>query len=199
MYLDNKYTVWYNNIITKAQHRVLVGYKEKHHIIPKSLGGDDTLFNLVELTAKEHFVCHMLLVRMTTGLSKKKMQLAMHKMCSFKPTQYRHKPTASQYEWIRKQCAEATSGENNPNYKTGLYCKKDAPRYPNHTYWFGKKRPYAKRTVTTFGNKNPNAKSVVTPNGIFSTVKEASESHNIGPNALRARIKKNSTEYYYLR
>jgi hypothetical protein len=35
MYLTNKYTTWYNNIIAKAQVRVnQTGYFEKHHIIP---------------------------------------------------------------------------------------------------------------------------------------------------------------------
>lgn len=36
-------------------------YSEIHHIIPRSLGGSDDKINLVKLTAKEHFVCHLLL------------------------------------------------------------------------------------------------------------------------------------------
>lgn len=36
-------------------------YYEKHHIIPKCLGGNDDKCNLVLLTAKEHFICHHLL------------------------------------------------------------------------------------------------------------------------------------------
>lgn len=51
----------YNQIIEKAKNRILEGYKEKHHIIPKCLGGNNDKENLVELTAKEHFLCHMLL------------------------------------------------------------------------------------------------------------------------------------------
>lgn len=52
------------------------GYTEKHHIIPKSLGGDNSKENIVRLTAKEHFVCHRLLCKMTEGKSKQKMILA---------------------------------------------------------------------------------------------------------------------------
>jgi hypothetical protein len=36
-------------------------YYERHHIIPKSLGGDNSPENLVILTAREHFIAHWLL------------------------------------------------------------------------------------------------------------------------------------------
>ena len=39
-------------------------YYEKHHIIPKSLGGTNDKSNLAMLTAREHFICHWLLVKM---------------------------------------------------------------------------------------------------------------------------------------
>lgn len=37
------------------------GYTEKHHIIPKSMGGLNTSDNLIELTGREHFIAHVLL------------------------------------------------------------------------------------------------------------------------------------------
>jgi hypothetical protein len=52
----------YNHIIERAQNRKLKDYKEKHHIIPKCIGGLNKKENLVELTAREHFLCHRLLV-----------------------------------------------------------------------------------------------------------------------------------------
>jgi hypothetical protein len=51
----------YNQIIERAKNRQLEGYKENHHILPKCLGGSNKKENLVELTAREHFLCHMLL------------------------------------------------------------------------------------------------------------------------------------------
>jgi predicted DNA-binding protein YlxM (UPF0122 family) len=39
-------------------------YGEKHHIVPKSLGGSDSSDNIVKLTAREHFICHALLAEM---------------------------------------------------------------------------------------------------------------------------------------
>ena len=38
-------------------------YVEKHHIIPRSEGGEDEPYNLVNLTAREHYVAHLLLAR----------------------------------------------------------------------------------------------------------------------------------------
>lgn len=38
-------------------------YLESHHIIPRSLGGSNKKSNLVNLTAREHFICHLLLVK----------------------------------------------------------------------------------------------------------------------------------------
>jgi hypothetical protein len=51
----------YNQIIERAKNRELNGYTEKHHIIPKCLGGNNNNENLVRLTAREHFLCHRLL------------------------------------------------------------------------------------------------------------------------------------------
>lgn len=52
----------YNQIIDRAKNRQLDGYKEKHHILPRCMGGSNKKENLVELTAREHFICHQLLV-----------------------------------------------------------------------------------------------------------------------------------------
>ena len=80
MYLDNKYTIWYNSIVTKAQNRASEGYTEKHHIIPRSLGGNNSKDNLVRLTGREHFICHWLLIKMVTGSNREKMVYAFRMM-----------------------------------------------------------------------------------------------------------------------
>lgn len=65
MFLTNKYTKWYFNIIYQRKANDLENiYKENHHIIPSSLGGSDDSDNRVYLTAREHFVCHALLCKM---------------------------------------------------------------------------------------------------------------------------------------
>lgn len=58
----------YNNLINKSLHRGLDKtrldyYTERHHILPKCMGGKDEESNYVLLTAKEHIIAHMLLQR----------------------------------------------------------------------------------------------------------------------------------------
>ena len=55
------YAKIYNSICVNAKQRYIEGYTEIHHIVPKCLGGNNSKENLVNLTAKEHFLCHKLL------------------------------------------------------------------------------------------------------------------------------------------
>ena len=61
----NKYKHIYDSLILKGLSRDLSKeiYTEKHHIIPKCMGGGDELTNIVELTAREHIIAHMLLAK----------------------------------------------------------------------------------------------------------------------------------------
>lgn len=109
MFLDNKYTRWYLNIVTKRKTFLYDGYTEKHHIIPKSLGGSNEPENLVRLSAKEHFICHLLLTKMTEGKAKEKMVNA-----AFTMRQYRNKPCeikigSRTYQLLREQFAKMIS------------------------------------------------------------------------------------------
>ena len=58
------YALVYERLVCRAKGRVLSGYFEKHHVIPKCLGGLNEEGNIVRLTAREHFIAHKLLVRM---------------------------------------------------------------------------------------------------------------------------------------
>ena len=54
----------YDCLIGRAKHvKSFVGYYEKHHIIPRCVGGDDSSTNIVKLTPKQHYVAHHLLVK----------------------------------------------------------------------------------------------------------------------------------------
>jgi hypothetical protein len=76
----NKYEKWYTSITENAKNRVIIGYTERHHIIPRSLDGTDEKYNLVDLTAREHFICHWLLTKMYTGEARSKMIYALNGM-----------------------------------------------------------------------------------------------------------------------
>lgn len=67
LFKDNKYSKWYFNIIQNASDSTRSKkdrYYESHHIIPKSFDGNNTRANLVLLTPREHFLCHLLLPKM---------------------------------------------------------------------------------------------------------------------------------------
>jgi hypothetical protein len=79
--IKNKYTKWYALIIANCKMRVKpTVYTESHHILPRSLGGADVPENLVILTAREHFVAHLLLAKMYRGDSGIKMAQAINAM-----------------------------------------------------------------------------------------------------------------------
>ena len=122
LFLPNKYTRWYFAIIENAQVRTITGYVEKHHIIPKSLGGDNSLANLVVLTAREHFVCHWLLTKMVEN-TKHRYQMWNAFSCMLYrelPGNNRYKVTGRVFENIKKEGAKIKSikfsGSGNPMY-----------------------------------------------------------------------------------
>lgn len=54
----------HDRIICAALSRTdVMGYSEKHHIVPKSMGGDDASENIVVLTGREHYLIHWLLYK----------------------------------------------------------------------------------------------------------------------------------------
>jgi hypothetical protein len=53
----------YSRLIERARTRELPGYCERHHVIPRCIGGSDDPSNIVRLTPEEHYVAHQLLVK----------------------------------------------------------------------------------------------------------------------------------------
>jgi hypothetical protein len=120
MFINNKYTKWYNNIISNAVSRQrLDEYTEKHHIIPKSLGGIDSNDNIVSLTAREHFICHFLLTKMTAGNEKKKMLHAAWAFTRSSRNQQRDKINSKTYEIIRSELAKTLSEDRKGTFNVG--------------------------------------------------------------------------------
>lgn len=120
LFIDNKYSRIYFRIIEQARTRTLVGYRERHHIIPNCfykqsnktgwLDGDpDTLDNLVDLTAREHFICHRLLPKFTEDKAAYKMSFALKRFLFSK----NHKDfiNSCNYEYIKKFNSEQMKGK----------------------------------------------------------------------------------------
>jgi hypothetical protein len=105
MFIENKYYHWYYNIVNRRLEHPATGYTERHHIIPKSLGGLNHRSNIVRLTAREHFICHRLLTKMTSGLNRQQMFHAL--ACFTKPIQPRPeiKINSTVYQQIKTESA----------------------------------------------------------------------------------------------
>jgi hypothetical protein len=109
IFLQNKYSKCYFRIIEVAKNRKLdIEYIEKHHVLPKSLGGDNSKENIVEITAKEHFICHLLLPKSVFPEYKKKMNYAFWRMCN--ATGKRYKPSARLYEMGKREFSNSHLG-----------------------------------------------------------------------------------------
>jgi len=97
--VPNKYTNCYISLIKKASKRSEIndsvqiiqntrrarkqlGYVEGHHIVPRSIRPEfsNNHFNIVYLTAKEHFIAHLLLTKMFSGKEQTKMIFAFRRI-----------------------------------------------------------------------------------------------------------------------
>lgn len=105
----------YNDLCTRSQTRKWEKFTyEKHHIIPKSLGGTDSKSNIAILTPREHALAHLLLVKFLTGEHKAKMIFALKTMVSYR-NKNRNQLTSRQYETIRQTFQTLSQS---PEYRT---------------------------------------------------------------------------------
>lgn len=81
------YEKLYGSLIAKRRREVLCKRlkAESHHITPVSWGGTDEISNLIYLTRREHFLAHLLLVKLADSTSKRLSMLSAVKfMCRVK-------------------------------------------------------------------------------------------------------------------
>lgn len=94
------YELHYFKLIERARTRNIVGYTESHHIVPRCLGGSDSIENLVRLTPEEHYVAHQLLV---------KMHPSNHKLINAAIMMIPNRPSNKLYGWLRRRFASSMS------------------------------------------------------------------------------------------
>ena len=110
------YLKLYNTIVQNRQAYPYTGYVEKHHIVPKCMGGSDSITNIVELSAREHFICHVLLHKVYPNNSKLLHSVVL--MCK----QINSKYSSRVYKKLREEFSIAQSaaqtGELNSQFGT---------------------------------------------------------------------------------
>lgn len=100
----------------------LTGYTERHHILPRSLGGTDDADNLIELTSEDHFFAHLLLAKMHGG----KMASALHLMLQRPRNLWRRRFSSRRSYGFAARLAyrmqsEAWEAESNPLFNETVY------------------------------------------------------------------------------
>ena len=113
MLVKNKYRRIYISLIKKAKGENRVKgegeYYEMHHILPQALFPRYKNLrrfpkNGVLLTAREHFICHRLLIHMTEGKEREKMVWAFS--CMFRRNDHQERLTSRSTVWLKEQMAD---------------------------------------------------------------------------------------------
>ncbi len=153
--INNRYYKTYNILIIKALSRPVTDmYYEKHHIIPRSLGGIDTMQNVVLLTAKEHYIAHRCLTKFTTNQYLYKMLYALDAMgMQSKNTENRFRMPSRIYEYNKKLISQIGHSEETKK-KIGLANK---GRKPYNTGKHRLKETKHKISLGHIGMKGPPA------------------------------------------
>lgn len=99
----------YNNLINRAKNRLLEGYTEKHHIVPRCMGGSDWIDNIVSLTPEEHYVAHQLLIKIYPD--NKKLVYAAHMMTVGRNNKL--------HGWLRRKLSKLQKGNTYGNANKG--------------------------------------------------------------------------------
>lgn len=100
----------YFQLVSRSVERS--GYVERHHILPKCLGGTDAKENLVDLYPEEHYLAHLLLCKIYP--ENQKLLYASMNMATGSLSNL-GKRNNKKYGWVRRQYAKSISGDGNPS------------------------------------------------------------------------------------
>lgn len=158
---------------------------EKHHILPRSMGGDDAPENMVYLTLREHFVAHLLLWRIYRNSS---MAYAVHIM------RQRGSKSSRTYHDVRTFLAKLQSvrmkGAKHPLYGVG---HKDSSREAMSRSHKGKKlsdSTKSKMSDSRKGNVCQSKGVYYTPSGVGRSLRVLARLNNCSETTIQSRCKR---------
>jgi hypothetical protein len=222
LFINNKYSKCYIQLIDhrkKLLRKKLrknnpnYEYFESHHIIPRSLGGYNNPENLVLLTPKEHYICHLLLTKMLTGNNYHKMLYAFNRITNI--CNYGFKQNSRIYQILRLEFSKMRSSlskgsGNNFHGKShaqktkdylatvcahhgldnGFFNKTHTQETKDHLSKIAKNRPIQIPPPPMLGDKNPFAKyyKITDPKGNIFVIK-----------CLRTFVKSNDLCWYTIK
>ena len=185
------------------------GYHERHHIIPKCIGGKDTYNNLVYLSARCHLLAHWLLMKAYPEA--KGLKVAYATMCSrdgvrLSPVMYQlAKEAVSGSNSLLARAVVTPLGEFQTiaaaakahNVSKVIISKKAGSKSVLHKgyYW---KDHIVTGDVADGRNAHHLRKGVCTPFGNFESTREAGRVLGINHSTITKRIKRGDFGYSYL-
>jgi hypothetical protein len=193
MFLENKYYRWYMSIVTS--NKIRIGAIETHHIIPKSMGGSNAKTNLVKLSPREHYICHLLLTKCVD----KKFRVKMVKACYLMGKS--RNITSRSFERLKLDFYESCKGPKNWS-KEGLekLSKLGSTKIGTANPFYGKS--HTKEAKLSMGSKNvgkspKNAKQVIANGKIYTSVLKCAKDLNISSALVIYRIRSDKYDYKY--
>jgi hypothetical protein len=117
---NNKYSKWYWGIIVRAANRELNVQTELHHILPKGKlmfpeyrSLKENPWNGVYLTLREHYLCHLLLTKMTIGEARRSAVYGLMRFSSGieKCNSHRYEKAKALFRKARKGCPNPLKGK----------------------------------------------------------------------------------------
>lgn len=184
----------YTSLIAKYGDKV-DGYSELHHIKPLCTGGSDDKSNLVYLPARVHYLAHWILWK---WLKEPKLGFAFAMMTRVNLSERNY---SRKYDSARKAFSSSMS-LNNPMHNPEVAAKISGD---NHYMQQQKWKDYFSAARQGAGNpmwgkeNNTLAKRVKTPKGVFRTVSEACDSHNLNRSTVRRYLNDNrKPDWFYM-
>jgi hypothetical protein len=192
-----------------SQSKPLIGYFERHHILPKCMGGKDTYGNLIYLSARCHLLAHWLLMKASPEI--KGLKIAYATMC----TRNGIRLTPTMYQLAK----DAVSGENSMLARAvvtplgefptvtaaaeahkvvkAIISRKAGSKSILHQgyYW---KDSIVTGDIADGRNAHHLRKGVITPFGNFESTREAGRVIGINHSTITKRIKRGDKGYSYI-
>jgi hypothetical protein len=187
----------------------LKGYFERHHVLPKCMGGKDDYENLIYLDARCHLLAHWLLMKAFPEV--KGLKTAYATMCTrngirLSPTMYKlAKEAVSGNNSLLARAVVTPLGEfptvaaaaKAHGVVKAIISKKAGSRSILHKgyYW---KDNIVKGDIADGRNAHHLRKGIITPFGNFESVREAGRVIGINHSTISKRIRRGDSGYSYI-
>lgn len=131
-------------------------YSECHHILPRSLGGDNGKENLVKLTAREHYIAHLLLTKFIGGEDQLKMFFAFSAMNMKSKSTLNRYQNSKLYAFLKEEFSERVSEYRkklwqNEEFRTKIIASQTASWYDGkrelQLQWMKKNSPFKNKEI----------------------------------------------------